>query len=140
MPNFKDVVDMIESSGGTITSMTVIDEGDGKMHGAATASFPLRKDHWLYADDGSFDAPPMVMRIGTDDPRREVYADMIRKAARYAVRAATMKGKEDDFDPDALVQNMITGMLGYWTPDGLCGMDDWANPSPVPAPYLKREG
>ncbi len=31
---------------------------------------------------------------------------------------ATMKGKEQDFDPDALIQNLIVGMLGYHTPTG----------------------
>lgn len=127
----KDVSDMIANAGGTVETMTVLSDG----HGVATASFPLSKDHWLYADDGSFDAPPMPMRMGTDDPRRKEFNDMVRKAARYAVRAATMKGKGDDFDPDALVQNMVVGLLGYHTPDGLCGMDDWANPSPIPQPF-----
>ena len=50
-----------------------------------------------------------------------------------------MCGKEDDFDPDALVQNMITGLLGYHTPSGLSEMgDDWANPSPIPATYFQE--
>lgn len=124
----KDVSDLITNAGGTIESMQVFSDG----HGVATASFPLPKEHWLYADDGSFDAPPMPMRMGTDDPRRQQFNDMVKVAARYAVRAATMKGKEDDFDPDALVRNMVVGMLGYHTPDGLSGLDDWANPSPVP--------
>lgn len=132
MPSPDDVANMIEAAGGKVTSMTIINEGDGQMHGAATASFPLRKDHWLYADDGQYEAPPMPMRMGIDDPRRDRYIAMVKSAARYAVRAATMKGKEDDFDPDALVQNMVTGMLGYYTPDGLCGSDTWANPNPIP--------
>ena len=130
MPNPKDVAEMIESVGGTVTSMTVLPDG----HGVATASFPLRKDHWLYADDGNFDAPPMPMRMGTDDPRRQQFNEWVRAAARYAVRAATMKGKEDDFDPDALVQNMVVGLLGYHTSDGLTD-DTWANPSPVPEAF-----
>lgn len=128
MPNPKDVADMIENSGGKVTSMAVLPDG----HGVATASFPLPNDHWLYADDGSFDAPPMPMRMGTDDPRRQQFNEWVRAAARHAVRAATMNGKDADFDPDALVQNMVVGLLGYHTPDGLCGMNTWANPSPVP--------
>lgn len=123
-----EVRSMIEGAGGKIHEMAALPDGSG----FATASFPLRKDHWLYADDGKFEAPPMPMRMGTDDPRRGRYIAMVRAAARYAVRAATMKGKEDDFDPDALVQNMVTGMLGYYSPDGLCGMDAWANPDPIP--------
>ncbi len=74
----------------------------------------------------------MPMRMGTDDPRRKQFEGMVRQAAKHAVRAATMNGKETDFDPDALVQNMIVGLLGYFTPDGLDGSDDWANPKPVP--------
>jgi hypothetical protein len=49
-------------------------------------------------------------------------------AGKYAVRSATMNGAEMDFDPDALCQNLVVGMLGYFTEDGLSG-DAWANPS-----------
>ena len=124
----KDVADMIVNAGGTVESMTLLPDG----HGVATASFPLPADHWLYVDDGSYEAPPMPMRVGTDDPRRSDFEDKVRAAARYAVRASTMKGKDGDFDPDALVQNMIVGLLGYYTPDGTDPSEAWANPSPIP--------
>ncbi len=84
--------------------------------GAFVASFPLPNDHWLYAEGRS--EPPMPMRVGLG-ARRDELAQQIRGAARYAIRASTMNGKEKDFDPDAMVQNMIIGMLGYWTGDGL---------------------
>lgn len=84
--------------------------------GAFVASFPLPKDHWLY-DEGRTE-PPMPMRVG-QGAVRDVLARQIQSAARFAVRAATMNGKEKDFDPDALVQNMVVGLLGYWTEDGL---------------------
>lgn len=45
----------------------------------------------------------------------------IRAAGKYAVRCATMNGAEMDFDPDALLQNLVVGMLGYWTDNGLTG-------------------
>ena len=83
------------------------------------------KDHWSTAE--GVNVPPMPRRMGTDDPGRNIQADMIRAAARYAVRASTMNGKES-FDPDALVQNFVVGLLGYWTPDGLSA-DAWANPA-----------
>jgi hypothetical protein len=134
MTTAKQVLDMIESSGGTIGEIGVLPDGSG----FATASFPLPKDHWLYADDGNYDAPPMPMRMGNDDPRRAKFNEMVRRAARYAVRAATMKGKEEDFDPDALVQNMIVGLLGYHTQDGL-DSEHWANPNPVPALFTNGE-
>jgi hypothetical protein len=127
MTNQNEVKNLIEQAGGTVKSMTVID-GD---HGIATASFPLPTDHWLYKDDGGFDAPPMPFRMGKNDPRRLRFEDAIRAAARYAVRASTMKGKDEDFDPDAMVWNMIVGLLGYNTPNGLSA-DEWANPDILP--------
>lgn len=86
--------------------------------GFMTASFPLPKDHWLYSDGRS--EPPMPMRVGVGRERDELAAQ-IKAAARYAIRASTMCGKEKDFDPDAMVQNMVVGLLGYWTESGLRG-------------------
>jgi len=82
----------------------------------AVVTYPLPKDHWIFAEKS--DEPPMPFKCGTDDPERPAWAQKIRQAGRYAIRASTMKGKEMDFDPDAMLQNLIVGMLGYWTPDG----------------------
>ena len=79
------------------------------------ASYPLPKDHWLYADHEN--VPPAPMRRGLG-PDRGHLAEHVTAAARYAIRASTMNGKELDFDPDAMVQNMIVGLLGYWTETG----------------------
>lgn len=102
--------------------------------GFAVMSMPLRKDHWIYqtTEDGFTPPPPMPFRIGAADApvlnrTRAQWAEGIRAACRYAVQASTMRGQEMDFDPDAMVQNMVVGMLGYWTPDGLSS-DSWANP------------
>lgn len=127
MPSPKEVQEMVESAGGKVDSMTVLPDG----HGFATASFPLPKDHWIYKDDG-YEPPPMPLRMGTDHPKRVEMQKKIAAAARYAVRAATMRGQEMDFDPDALVQCMIVGLLGYHTPDALSGQEDWLNPDPAP--------
>jgi len=86
---------------------------DGSAFGVMT--FPLPKDHWLTADGQNI--PPAPFRIGTGG-ERERLAYYVRGAARYAVRATTMNGKEQDFDPDAMVRNMVVGLLGYWTADG----------------------
>ena len=82
----------------------------------STAVGPLPADHWLTAAGNN--VPPMPFRRGTLDPGRETMAAEIRACAQYAIRASTRNGREMDFDPDALVQNMIVGMLGYWTLDG----------------------
>ena len=98
--------------------------------GFATMSMPLPKDHWLTKD--GYNEPPMPFRLGTEEngtnlwPQirtRQEAAEKIRVAAMYAIRASTMNGQENDFDPDAMVQNFVTGMLGYWTPNGLSRLD-----------------
>lgn len=117
---------LIEDAGGKVEEVAFLPDGSG----FATASFPLRKDHWLYADEEN--EPPMPFRVGTTEMLvvsgrdgqkkrfiREELAAEIRKAARYAIRASTMNGKDSDFDPDAMVNNFVIGLIGVWTPDGL---------------------
>lgn len=91
--------------------------------GFAVMSLPLPSDHWIYTESGE---PPVPFRTGTDAEiviggkvlTRTEFAACIREAGKYAVRAATMSGKDMDFDPDALLQNLVVGVMGYWTPDG----------------------
>ena len=102
-----------------MSEITVLPDG----HAFGVIDFPLSKDHWLFAEpESGYEIPPMPMRIGTDDPRRSEMKEMLQQAGRYAVRAATSNGKIDDFDPDAIIQNLIVGMLGYNTPDGLSSL------------------
>lgn len=117
------VHDLAEMLGGRVESMERLPDGSG----AATVSYPLPKDHWLTRPSEAYEAPPMGLRLGTASPLHEVLVREVRAAARYAVRASTMNGTEEDFDPDALVQNFVVGLLGYHTPDGLSD-DEWANP------------
>jgi len=106
---------------GKINEVHLLPDG----HGFATMSYPLPKDHWIYRDE--FEPPPMPFRMGTDNPERKIWRGRVWEAGQYAVRGATMNGTEMDFDPDALLQNLVVGMLGYNTPNGL-SKDDWANP------------
>ena len=110
--------------------MMRLPDGSGFVEG----SWPLPKHHWLYTD--RHEPPPMPFRMGTDDPMRGMLNDMVRAAAQYAIRGATQNGREMDFDPDAMVQNFVLGMLGYHTPDALSG-EDWGNPDPVPGLFGK---
>ena len=77
----------------------------------AVGSFPLPQDHWLYApheyEPGADEPKELLAPILTHAQRNEVVA-----AVRYAVRGATMCGKEPDFDPDALVQNAVYALCG----------------------------
>lgn len=86
--------------------------------GFATMSMPLLpKTHWIYAEHKN--VPPMPWRTGTANRSRKLLSDGIVDAARYAIRCATMNGKEMDFDPDDMVQTLVVGLLGYQTADGL---------------------
>ena len=134
-----DVIKRLAANvGGTITECASLPDGSG----FAMMSMPLPKDHWSGVDGRN--VPPMALRVGTHSGHvtitredasgrhqqtytRAEFASILREAGRYAYRAATMNGKEPDLDPDALLQNLIVGGLGYWTADGLSG-DEWANP------------
>lgn len=98
--------------GGKIEEMQRLPDGSG----FAVMSMPLPKDHWLTVPGHT--KPPTPFLMGTDDPRRKEWVEKIRSAGKYAVRATTMNGKDSDFDPDAMIQNFVVGMLGYFTPDG----------------------
>ena len=87
---------------------------DGSAFGVI--SFPLPKNHWLYApreyaSDEAIDPIDLPAPILTHEQRDGVVA-----ALRYAVRASTNCGKEDDFDPDAMVQNAVYALCGPYTP------------------------
>ncbi len=105
------VMKLADMVGGKIKEMQRLPDGSG----FAVMSMPLPKDHWL-TEEG-FNEPPSPWKIGKGKKRDEI-ANQVRAAAKYAIRASTMNGKEDDFDPDAMVQNFVIGMLGYWTHDG----------------------
>lgn len=94
-----------------------------------TFSMELPKDHWLYKSGSN--VPPMPLRLGTTDPRRQAFGEAVRAAAKYAIRASTRNGKDPDFDPDAMVQNMEVGLLGYHSENGLFG-ETWADPRELP--------
>lgn len=134
--NGEDAVhEIAKMVGGTVNEMGRLPDGSG----FATMSFPLPKNHWIYQknDDGFNFPPPMPFRMGSTpevhqiEITREQFAEKIRLAGRYAVRASTMNGAEMDFDPDAMLQNLVVGMLGYFTGDGLT-TDKWANPKEPP--------
>jgi len=119
-----------------MTDCTILPDGSA----FATSSFPLPDDHWLYQTDaeGFTGPPPMSFRMVRDTPgaapKRKDMEAKLREAGQYALRASTMCGKDMDLDPDALIQNLIVGFLGYHTEDGLCS-EAWADPSPVPATH-----
>lgn len=91
-----------------MSDVTILPDGSA----FAVGSFPLPGDHWLYAPRSEWDntrdeyaeCPAPIL---TSAQRQAVTA-----AARYAIRGATMCGQEQDFDPDALVLNMVYALCG----------------------------
>lgn len=96
---------------------------DGSAFGVM--SFRLPDDHWIYAPneyrDGEYEPIDLPKPILTHQLRDAVVA-----AVRYAVRGATMRGQETDFDPDALVQNAVYALCGPYT-----------TPPPVAEPHKR---
>ena len=76
-----------------------------EFHSFMTASLPLPDDHWIYDKEPDDSPPPCIKE--KDNTEKEII-----EAARWAIRGATMDGKEMDFDPDALVKNIVYSLLG----------------------------
>lgn len=103
----------------------------------AIASFPLPSDHWLYAPREYRDGEEEPIELPSPILSHQAHGDIVRAAIRYAVRSATMCGKEPDFDPDALVQNAMYALCG---PFGGATMQ--AQPTPtehIKEPYTLAE-
>ena len=95
------------AASGAADNCTILPDGSA----FAVGSFPLPQDHWLYApheyEPGADEPKELLAPILTHAQRNEVVA-----AVRYAIRGATMCGKDPDFDPDALVQNAVYALCG----------------------------
>jgi hypothetical protein len=90
-------------------------------------SVPLPEDHWLYVTDADGFTPRAhyPMRAGSGSKARDYLSRIIAEhGGQYGVKAATSNGRENDFDPDALVRNIEIGLFGVFTSDGLNGMGD----------------
>lgn len=118
MSSEKNPVDLIndlaDATGGTVTEVGILPDDSG----FATLSMPLGEDHWIYETDplapGYSGPSPMPMAGNCHDPLRLILQDHLQVAARYGVRSATSCGRNDDFDPDALVRNIEIGLFGYY--------------------------
>lgn len=112
-PEFKDPLVEALSDNIDPSSITRLPDGSGFF----TASFPLPKDHWLYAPscegwDNERDCSPDTPLPLLSNNQREA----VEVALKWAIRGATMNGKERDFDPDALMLNAAYAMCGPGIP------------------------
>lgn len=80
--------------------------------GFALASLPLPHDHWIYKGQDYDNQATGTIGEYLKNQDQALVRDKIRQAAQEAIRGATMSGKEMDFDPDALVINLLYRLLG----------------------------
>ena len=78
----------------------------------AIFSFPLPGSHWLYAPREYAEGADVPKELPRPILNHTEHREAVVAAIRYAVRGATMCGKEPDFDPDALVQNAVYALCG----------------------------
>jgi hypothetical protein len=125
------VREIAKAVGGTINEIGRLPDGSG----FATMSIPLSKDHWIYSGSGRDDSPA-PFRLGAKDKIRVIIGDhfdvcfsksvmqeYLRDAFKYAIRSSTGHGEDMDFDPNAMLQNLMTGLFGYNTEDGRSHLD-----------------
>jgi hypothetical protein len=110
----------------TFSEPTILPDGSA----FATASWPLPKDHWLYAPRGEWDNVRDEYAECPAPILNNSHVQAVRAAIKYAVRGATMCGKEMDFDPDAMVQNAVYALCG---PANAAMLPVDAQPSAEPA-------
>lgn len=106
-----DSVDLAAASNGSpggAGGVTVLPDGSA----FSVVSFPLPKDHWLYAPLAAWDSERDDMADTPHPILTNAQREAVVAAARYAIRGATMRGQEPDFDPDALVQNFCYALCG----------------------------
>ena len=109
--------DLADAVDGTIHEVGALPDGSG----FATMSFALREDHWLYerTPEGYAPLPKYHMLAPKQSLAREYLEPLVMDAVRYGVKCATLDGREDDFDPDALVGQARNGLFGLHTETGL---------------------
>jgi hypothetical protein len=73
------------------------DEFGNIIHSCAVGSFPLPGDHWIYKEPSE---PSPLCSIG-DEASHEMRIK-IREALKYTIQVCTSRGKDMDFDPDAM--------------------------------------
>jgi hypothetical protein len=90
------VQEIADMTNGDIDSMGFFDN-----HGYATISYPLPKNHWIYQKN-PVDPPDRIYSPITNELRHDII-----ESAKWAIRAATDSGRIEDFDPDAILQNIL---------------------------------
>ncbi len=87
---------------------------------SGTPFIVLPAGHWLHEAAGK---PPMGSRLGTDNAVYEERTKKLIRAGMYALRVS-LEHSSQGIDPDDLILNLVIGLHGYATPDGLPVADE----------------
>ena len=91
------------------TSANILPDGSAFF----TASLPPPAGHWLTAPDCDEWDVERDTRADTPAPLlTHASRDAVIAAMRWAIRGATIRGYDMEFDPDALVQNAVYALCG----------------------------
>ena len=106
----KQVIALAQQPAQQQEPVTILPDGSA----FAVVSYPLPKEHWLYAERQYEEGAEEPIELGKPILTHAL-RDAVVAAVRYAIRGATNCGKESDFDPDALVQNAVYALCGPFT-------------------------
>ena len=85
------------------------DKSGDVIHACATASFPLPEDHWIYQEPLE---PEHHIGGLYDDGVQANLEDKSLQALKYTIQVCTERGKDSDFDPDAVVMTFRNTLFG----------------------------
>lgn len=111
------ISELADGIGGTVREVG-IHPGGGS--GFAVLSLELPKDHWLYTttEDGFTPPAPWPLLYPGHTLAREYLSRELQPGVQYGIKTVTYNGREDDFDPDAMVNQILNGIFGVHTSTG----------------------
>lgn len=131
----KQVIDLYDSPEQPAQQEPVTILPDGSAF--AVMSYPLPKEHWLYAERQYEEGAEEPLELGKPILTHAL-RDAVVAAVRYAIRGATNCGKESDFDPDALVQNAVYALCGPFTSPPASKPCEWQREDDIHMPGTWR--
>lgn len=79
------------------------------IHACGTASFPLPSDHWIYQEPAE---PEHHLGGLYGDSVQANIEEKAREALKYTIQVCTERGKDTDFDPDAMLMTFRNTLFG----------------------------
>ena len=104
---FAEILDEVKcKSESKVTQHVLTDDKGDVLHVCMTASFSLPSDHWIYLEP----VEPLD-KVDLSDELRAKILDSLR----YTIQVCTSRGKDPNFDPDAMCATMILSLSGVFS-------------------------